>query len=129
MRVLKGVLRVVSVMLLLGGAVRLFAGRKLFGVFGMQALWTDHAYFNYVYKVLGAFVILAGLGLHTISRDPEKYSELSRVFSAGFALTGVVMLAAGVMVRLPVEFYVPDFIFCFALAAFLHVIRIKAERS
>lgn len=127
MRVLKGLLRVISVLFVLGGAIRLFAGRTMFRVFGMEALWSDHAYFIYIYRVLGAFVILAGLTLLTISRDPERYSVLFRVFAAGFGLMGVVMLAAGVMVGLPVEFYLPDFVFCFILAAFLYHMRARTR--
>jgi hypothetical protein len=98
------------------------AGETTFRLFGMTILWSDHFYFVYIYRVLGAFVILTGLLLFVIATNLETYRPVLVVMKFGFLLIGITMLLAGYLTGLPVLFYAPDFIFCFALSLYLHFI-------
>ena len=125
----KGLLQLLSVLFIIGGVVRLYADRALFELFRMGALWVDHPYFIYIYKVLGAFVILTGLVLFAISKDPGKYSLLYHTLTSGFVLIGLVMLVTGIMIKLPAIFYFPDFLFCFIVAWFIYGARARPDRD
>jgi hypothetical protein len=114
------VLQLLAILFVFGGIVRLFANKKIFEIFMMKNLWVDHTYFIYIYRVLGAFVILTGLILFTISRNIKKYSSLFNVLTWGFILVGLVMAVAGFLLNLPVIFYFADFLFCFIIAGFFY---------
>jgi len=116
----KKVLMIISLMLMFGGIVRLFANETLFEIFGMKNLWIDHNYFMYIYKVLGAFVILTGLIFFTISKNLEKNLNILNTMKIGLIIVGIVMLTSGYFIKLPILFYAPDFIFCFVIAFYLH---------
>jgi len=120
MRNKKIVLMIISLMLIFGGIVRLFANETLFEIFGMKNLWIDHNYFIYIYKVLGAFVILTGLMFFTISKNLEKNLNILNTMKIGLIIIGIVMVTSGYFIKLPFLFYAPDFIFCFVIAFYLH---------
>jgi hypothetical protein len=119
----KSIFYIISLLLIFGGVVRLFAGVSIFNVFGMNELWTDHAYFKYIYRVLGAFVILTGLILFTLAQNPEKYASVISMMKLGFLIVGVTMVVAGFHAGLPVVFYAPDILFCFGIAIYIHILK------
>lgn len=110
------IMRTFGYLFLFGGIVRLFADETLFGLLFMQDAWSDHPYFIYIYRVLGAFVILAGLVIIQVSRDPGKYREIMHVLMWGFLVTGGVMLVSGILTGLPGYLFIPDALFAFILA-------------
>jgi hypothetical protein len=116
----KRVLQILSLLFVFGGIVRLFANKKIFEFFLMKDLWVDHVYFIYIYRVLGAFVILTGFILFTVSGNIKKYLSLFNVLTWGFILVGLVMAVTGFLLKLPIIFYIPDFIFCFIIAGFFY---------
>ena len=120
MRHKKTVLMIISLMLIFGGIVRLFANETLFEIFGMKYLWIDHNYFLYIYKVLGAFVILLGLIIFRVSKNPEEYLNVLKTIKFGLILIGIVMIISGYSIKLPLLIYAPDFVFCFVIAFYLH---------
>jgi hypothetical protein len=95
----------------------------------MEELWTDHFYFVYIYRVLGAFVILSGLIFFTISKNMRLYSNLFPVLASGLAIIGLVMIISGILLELPPMFYVPDFMFCFIIAWFLYDMRTPSDQK
>lgn len=109
-------------MFIFGGLVRLFATEVTFEIFGMKNLWVDHKYFIYIYRVLGSFVIFTGLLIFSVSRSIENYSNVLNTMKWGLIIIGTTMTIAGYYVRLPLLFYAPDFMFCFAIAFFIHII-------
>ena len=115
----KWVLRIVAVTLLLGGVMRLFATRSVFEAFGIGAVWMETPYATYIYRVLGGFVILAGIVLMIMARAPEKYSDLLKGTAVGFAVIGLVMAASGVVVGLPYRYCLPDPVYCLLVALLL----------
>ncbi len=124
----KRALQIVSVFFIFGGFVRLFANRKIFELFQMQELWVEHAYFIYIYRVLGSFVILTGLILFAISRNLNKYFPFYHVLTIGFVFIGLVMMVTGILCELSVVFYFPDFMFCFLVAWFIFRMRVRVEQ-
>ncbi len=116
----KKILQIISLLFIFGGIVRLFANKKVFEIFLMKNLWVEHSYFIYIYRVLGAFVILTGLILYTVSGNIKKYLSLLNALTWGFILVGLVMTVAGYLLRLPLIFYLPDFIFCFIISGFFY---------
>lgn len=125
----KRTLQTFSVLFIFGGIVRLFANRTIFKIFHMEELWADHRYFIYIYRVLGSFVILTGLILSAISKNLEKYSNLYFVLRIGFVFIGLVMLATGVLLKLPLIFYFTDFVFCFIVAWSLNEMKAQLEQK
>jgi hypothetical protein len=120
MNLKKKILQVLSILFIVGGIIRIIANRNLFAIFQMDDLWTDHLYFIYIYRVLGAFVIFTGLLLFAVSKNLKLYANLLPVLSAGFIIIGLVMLITGSLLQLPLMFYVMDFVFCFIVAWFLY---------
>ncbi len=116
----KIILQIVSLMLVFGGVVRLFATETTFEIFVIENLWVDHKYFIYIYRVLGAFVILTGLLFFSIARNIEKNLNILNTMKWGLILVGTTMAIAGYHIRLPLLYYAPDFIFCYAIAFYLH---------
>jgi len=125
----KRMLQIFSVLFIFGGIVRLFANRTIFNILHMEELWVEHAYFIYIYRVLGSFVILTGLILFVISKSLEKYSNLYFVLTIGFVLIGLVMLVTGVLLKLPLIFYFTDFVFCFIVAWSMNAMRAKLKQK
>lgn len=116
-------LRIIAATLLLGGFIRVFAGRALFEAFGIGPLWMDAPYSMYIYRVLGAFVILSGIPLLVVSSDPKKYGSILTAYAAGFTLIGLVMLIAGFTLGLSYRYFLPDPIYCFLVAVVLRQSR------
>jgi hypothetical protein len=119
MQIRRIIIRVIAVTLLLGGLVRIFASKAVFELLGMAGLWVDRPYAVYIYRILGTFVVLVGLVLLVISRDPDKNRELLKVCAGGFLLLAVVMITAAVSVHLPLRYYLPDPVYSLVLAVVL----------
>lgn len=117
------VLKTLALLFMFGGIIRLFANEDLFRLFYMQDLWSDHPYFLYIYRVLGAFVLMTGLFIFGISKNIEGHAALIPFVKWGFLVIGCTMLATGYFVGLHWLFYVFDFIFCFGLAGYFHFIE------
>ena len=111
--------RVLGIFLLFGGLVRIFAGRKLFEVAGIGSLWSDHAYFQYIYRSLGGFVLLTGLSFVAVSSRYHLNRKLIFAWAAGFIIIAAVMLFAGIKYDIPLLFTIPDILFCLATAVIL----------
>jgi len=123
------ILRILSILFLLGGLIRILADEYIFSLFHMGHLWTGHPYFLYCYKVLGGFVMLTGFVLYFISKDLRRYYPLLKPFGTGFLIIGIVMALTGYIVNLSLVFYLPDFLFCFILVVLFQYIRRKAISS
>ena len=93
--------------------MRLVANESTFQSFLIGDLWASHPYFLYIYRILGAFVLLIGITLFIIARDPEKYSLILKTWGVSFFLIGVLMFFAGYFIRLSLVHYLPDLAFCF----------------
>lgn len=74
-------------------------------------------------------MILTGLILSAISKNLEKYSNLYFVLRIGFVFIGLVMLATGVLLKLPLIFYFTDFVFCFIVAWSLNEMKAQLEQK
>jgi hypothetical protein len=122
-------LKIASIALLFGGIVRVFATRELFSVFMMDELWIDHAYFEYIYRVLGGFVILTGMIFYGFSINPHKYKTLIKLSGFGFLVIGIIMTATGFIVNLPLHFFFPDFVFSVLLGTFLLILEVTQKAS
>ena len=114
--VLPVLLKICAVFIVFGGLVRLVATQQTFQSFMIDELWVSHPYFVYVYRVLGAFVILVGITLFLISQDPVRYARILRVWGICFLLVGCVMLVAGYFLKLSILHYSVDAIFVFIIA-------------
>ena len=112
----QAILQVFSVLIVLGGLVRLIANRQTFQSFTIEELWVAHPYFVYVYRVLGAFVVLVGVTTFVISRDLVRYAGILRVWGFCFLLVSCVMLLAGYFMRLSLLHYAIDLLFTFIIA-------------
>lgn len=109
-------LKVFSVLIVFGGLVRLVANRQTFGSFMIEELWVSHPYFIYIYRILGAFVVFAGITMFVISMDPVSYRRILRVWGYCFLFISIVMLIAGYSLHMSFIHYAFDFIFCFFIA-------------
>ena len=127
MKYKKIVLQIISVLFIIGGVVRLFANKYLFALFLMEELWTDHLYFIYIYRVLGAFVIFTGFMLFTISKNLKLYSTIFPALSIGFIIIGLVMIISGSLLNLPLMFFMMDFLFCFIVAWYFYNLRARTN--
>ena len=125
----KRILQIFSILFMLGGIIRLFASKAIFELCLMTNLWVNHIYFVYIYRILGAFVILVGLMLFAISRNLKIYYNLLYVLTIGFILIGFVMMITGFLLKLHLVFYVFDFVFCFALAYFFDNITVHYKQK
>lgn len=115
--VLEIVLKFVSILLVLGGFVRLFATRQTFQSFMIAELWASHPYFLYIYRVLGAFVVFTGVTMFVMSQESARYTRLLTLWGLCFLFIGIVMLIAGHMLHMSLLHYAFDFVFCFIIAA------------
>jgi len=122
MKTHRTILKIISLLFIFGGIIRLFANETVFTIFGMNDLWTDHDYFIYIYRVLGAFVILTGLIIYSISRDVNKNLNIINTMKFGFLFIGLTIVISGFIVKLPIIFYLPDFLFCFSISILFQII-------
>jgi hypothetical protein len=111
--------RILACLFVIGGIVRILATRKVFAAFGIGALWVGHAYFIYVYKVLGAFVILTGLVLWSLAGEGGGGRKSILVMTWGMVTVGLVMLGTGLSTGLPPQFYLFDVVFVWFVALVL----------
>ena len=70
--------------------------------------------------VLGGFVLLTGLLLWAMARESNDRRTVLRIAKWGMIVVGLVMLGAGWSAGLALEYYVVDYLFCFAVAFVLH---------
>jgi uncharacterized membrane protein len=115
----KGMLVVAAVTLLGGGITRILATRALFELLSIGDLWPEQPYALYIYRALGGFVVLAGIVLLALARSPERYCTVFKAYSLSFLIIGVVMIASGLSLGLPLSRYLPDPLYCFVLAGLL----------
>ena len=125
----KIILRIIAVMFIFGGVVRLFANQDLFEAFGMDSLWSDHPYFIYIYRVLGAFVILTGMMVYAITFIISENRRLMNTMAIGFIITGLTMAISGYLTKIHIGFYITDFLFCFVVAYFLFRTNYNVKQS
>ncbi|MGB7054626.1 MAG: hypothetical protein WBE28_04825 [bacterium] len=109
-------LKVFSVLIVLGGLVRLVANRQTFHSFMIEELWVSHPYYIYIYRILGAFVVFTGITMFVISLDPVTYRRILGVWGYCFLFISIVMLIAGHSLHMSFIYYAFDFIFCFFIA-------------
>ena len=95
--------------------MRLVANRITFQSFLIEELWVSHPYFIYIYRVLGAFVLLAGVTLFIMASDPDRYSVIMKAWGIGFLVICIIMFSAGWLAHLSFMHYLPDFSFCFVV--------------
>ena len=119
----KTILLIISLAFLLGGIVRLFAGECTFRFFQMGHLWSEEAYFVYIYRLLAVFVIWAGLILLVCSRDIIRYRGVIVVSMLALFLFFVVSLLVGFAAGLGLRFFLVDSIFALLLVVLLYVIQ------
>lgn len=112
----QGILKVISVLILIGGLVRLFAGRKIFESFLISELWSSHPYFIYVYRVLGSFVVFVGAMLFMIAHDSHRNAKLLAVCGYSFSFIACVMFLNGLFLKISFLHYAFDFSFCIIVA-------------
>jgi hypothetical protein len=115
-KTLQLILKVISVLTISGGAVRLIAGRNTFDSFLIGALWSYHPYFIYIYRVLGAFVIFAGFMLFMLANSPGRYRYLIGACGFCFSFIACVMLLSGLLLKMELLHYICDFVFCVIIA-------------
>ncbi|UCD05856.1 MAG: hypothetical protein JSV98_01070 [candidate division WOR-3 bacterium] len=109
-------LKVFSVFMIFGGTIRLLAERRIFESFLIGELWSSHPYFIYIYRVLGAFVIFAGIVVFMIARAPLRYKQLLKACSLCFIFIACVMFLGGLLLRMSLLHYAFDVTFCIILA-------------
>lgn len=115
-RALRFIFRILAVLTIFGGVVRLFAGRDTFESFLIGELWMYHPYFIYIYRVLGAFVIFSGIVLFVLANQPYRYRSLIRTFGLCYAFIACVMLLSGLLLKMAFLHYAFDFAFCIVTA-------------
>jgi hypothetical protein len=121
------VLRAVAVLFVAGGTVRMLANQAVFSLAGIGELWVDAPYFVYVYRVLGAFVVLTGLYLWSLAVEGGAARHGVRAVEWGLGLAAVVMLVTGWHTGLPARFYVVDVVFCVGVVFLLEWVRRRAR--
>jgi hypothetical protein len=108
--------RALGCLFIMGGTVRIIATRRVFAAFGIESLWAGHVYFLYIYKVLGAFVVLTGLLLWSLGGGNGWERKGVRMMKWGMIFVGLVMLGAGLAAGLSLLFYVADVVFAWFTA-------------
>ena len=125
----KIILQIIALTMIFGGVVRLLANETTFEIFKMGNLWVDDKYFIYIYRVLGAFVILIGLLFFSISKNIQKNINVLNAMKYGLILVGTIMAIAGYHIKLPFVYYFPDFIFCYAISFYLFINSVIIKRT
>ena len=123
------VLKVLAILMIVGGAVRLLANQGTFQSFMIDNLWVSHPYFVYIYRVLGAFVVLAGVILYMIGRDPVRYASMLQAVAFCFSLIGVVMVIAGYALKMAFMHYAFDFFFSFLVSVVCFSLSVRRVRN
>jgi hypothetical protein len=116
-------LLIISLVLMLGGIVRLVANQSIFRIFGMEQLWFEEPFALYNYRLLGVFVLWMGIVLFVCSRDVIRYRGIIRVSILGLVFFFVVSLLSGFATALDARFFLVDSIFSLILIALLYIIQ------
>jgi len=117
------ILLIISIAFLLGGIVRLFANENTFRLFSMEHLWSGEPFFIYIYRLLGVFVIWAGIILLICSRDIIRYRTIIIGSMLGLTLFFMVSLLTGLITGLGFQFFLVDSIFALFLIFVLHIVQ------
>jgi hypothetical protein len=117
------ILRVISIVFLIGGIGRLIATESVFRLFKMQHLWFDQSFFIYNYKVFAVFVIWVGIVLFICSKDVAKYKPIIRGSILALIIFFLVSLFTGILTGLGLRFYLVDSIFSLILIVLLYIIQ------
>jgi len=121
------ILMVLGVLMVLGGLIRILAGKNTFEIVYMGHLWSDHPYFIYIYKMLGAFVLIIGVTFIVISTNTYKYQSLIKTWRYLFLMIGIVLIGAGIYSGIHLFFYIPDCVFFFLLSFLLFITPVSAK--
>jgi hypothetical protein len=117
------ILRIISLLLMLGGLGRLVANQSIFRIFGMEHLWSGEPFCIYNYRLLGVFVLWVGIVLFICSGDLIRYRGVIRGFIFGLLLFFVISLWSGFSVGLGLKFFLVDSVFALFLVVLLYVIQ------
>lgn len=121
--IIRRALLIISVLLIFGGIVRVFANKALFRMFSMEQLWVDHPFFIYIYKLLGVFVIWIGIIFYLCSKDLRKYKTMIRGSLIGLILFFIVSLLTGLLTGLELKFFLVDSVFAAFLAILFYFLQ------
>ncbi len=121
------ILSVIGYAMIFGGLVRIFATRNLFELFGIGSLWSEHEYFQYIYSILGGFVLLTGIAFNIMARNISRYKRLMMAWALAFFILGLIMLVSGIINKIPAFYFLPDLTFSL-LVSFL-LIMISAKKA
>ena len=109
-------LRILSILVIIGGLVRLVANAQTFQSFMIGELWISHPYFIYIYRMLGAFVVSTGVTMFIIAHDPVRYAIILKVWGFCFLFVAIIMFLVGYFLRMTFIHYAFDFTFCVLIA-------------
>ena len=129
MKVPQVLLKIFSVLIVIGGLVRLVANRQTFQSFTIGELWVSHPYFSYVYRVLGAFVVYSGATMFVIAHAPFRYATILKVCGFCFLFVSMVMFVAGYTLHMTLVHYAFDFLFCVSVATVCFLLGYQREKS
>jgi hypothetical protein len=117
------ILLIISLLFMVGGVARLLANENILRILGMEHLWSHEPFFLYIYRLLGVFVIWAGIILFVCSKDMIRYRGVIRGSVLALILFFLVSLLTGLSVGLELRFFLVDSIFSFFLIIVLLVIQ------
>jgi hypothetical protein len=117
------VLRVISIVFLIGGIGRLIATEGVFRLFKMQHVWYDQPFVIYNYKVLAVFVLWMGIILFACSTDIMKYKPIVQWSILGLIIFFLVTLLTGIFTGLGLRFFLVDSIFSLILIILFYIIQ------
>ncbi len=117
----RSMLFIVSILLILGGVVRILATKTLFDLFLMGELWIEHPFFIYIYRLLGAVIVWLGIVLLICSKDLLRYRAVIQGSIIGAALFFATSFLTGFLSGLQMRFFIVDGIFALFLV-FLFVV-------
>ncbi len=117
------ILRIISLLFILGGLGRLVANQSVFRVFGMEHLWSGEPFCIYNYRLLGVFVLWVGIILFVCAGDLIGYRGVIRGFILGLFLFFVISLWVGLSVGLGLKFFLVDSVFALFLVVVLYIIQ------
>jgi hypothetical protein len=123
MKAKKFVLKIVALLLILLGVVRVFANEATFELLRNKDLWIDDILLQYLFRATGGFIIFHGIMFLGISRDLVRFRSILGPYSFGLLVSGTVMLVVGYLNYMPIWLYGSDALICYILAIFCFYAR------
>ena len=117
------ILRIISLLFILGGLGRLVANQSIFRVFGMGHLWSGEPFCIYNYRLLGVLVLWVGIILFICAGDLIRYRGVIRGFILGLLLFVGISLWVGFSLGLGLKFFLVDSVFALLLVMLLYIIQ------